>query len=84
MHLASPTSPTHVAASSDVMRKSFSATCYGVSCIMRVRGTGNPGEFRCREAGNGYHERGDGLFRYDLNSDKLRQRSMRWLNRSRR
>jgi hypothetical protein len=27
MHLASPTSPARVAASSDIMKKSFSATC---------------------------------------------------------
>jgi hypothetical protein len=27
MHLVSPTSPAHVAASSDIMKKSFSATC---------------------------------------------------------
>jgi hypothetical protein len=27
MHLASPTSPAHVAVSSDFMKKSFSATC---------------------------------------------------------
>jgi len=27
MHLASPTNPTHVVASSDIMKKSFSATC---------------------------------------------------------
>jgi hypothetical protein len=27
MHLASPTSPAHVAVSSDIMKKSFSATC---------------------------------------------------------
>jgi hypothetical protein len=28
MHLAAPTSPAHVAVSSDIMEKSFSATCY--------------------------------------------------------
>jgi hypothetical protein len=28
MHLASPTSPAHVAVSSDIMKKSFSATCW--------------------------------------------------------
>jgi len=27
MHLASPTSPAHVAVFSDIMKKSFSATC---------------------------------------------------------
>jgi hypothetical protein len=27
IHLVSPTSPAHVAASSDIMKKSFSATC---------------------------------------------------------
>jgi ribosomal protein L34 len=28
MHLALPTSPAHVAVSSDIMKKSFSATCW--------------------------------------------------------
>jgi hypothetical protein len=28
MHLASPTSPAYVTVSSDIMKKSFSATCY--------------------------------------------------------
>jgi hypothetical protein len=27
MHLASPTSPAHVAVSADIIKKSFSATC---------------------------------------------------------
>ena len=30
MHLASPTSPAHVAVSSDIMKTSFSATCQTV------------------------------------------------------
>jgi hypothetical protein len=34
MHLVSPTSPAHVAVSSDIMKKSFSATCLAFSALV--------------------------------------------------